>query len=230
MPRLLVLNPNTSASVTTRLVAAVRGALPPGHTVQLSAATARFGAAYIASEASYTVAAHAVLDAYEADVAAHGAPDAVLVGCFGDPGVAALREASGRPVIGLAEAAMRAAQRHGPYVIVTGGAAWEPMLWRFARAWQLEAAVAGVYTLPDDGAALAAADAADTAAGLRALAQQALRRHPAANRVVLGGAGLAGLAGAMGEGLAVPVIDSVSAGARAALRLLGVGEEPVNAR
>lgn len=228
MPRLLMLNPNTSAAVTARLMAAVRDALPPGDAVQVSAATARFGAAYIASETSYAVAAHAVLDAYEADAAAHGAADAVLVGCFGDPGVAALREASGRPVIGLAEAALRAAQAHGPCVIVTGGAAWEPMLWRFARAWQLDAAVAGIYTLPDDGAALAAADAADTAAALHALAQQALQRHPEAARVVLGGAGLAGLAGAMGKGLAVPVIDSVAAGAKAALRLLRADQ--VNAR
>lgn len=220
MPRLLVLNPNTSSQVTDRLVAMVRSALPPGDDVQVSAATARFGAAYIASETSYTVAAHAVLDAYEAHAASQGAPDAVLVGCFGDPGVQALREASGRPVIGLAEAAMRAAQDNGPYVIVTGGTAWEPMLWRFARAWQLEQALAGIYTLPDDGAALAAADTTRTAARLRALAQQALQRHPAARRVVLGGAGLAGLAGAVGQGLAVPVIDSVAAGATAALRLL----------
>jgi Asp/Glu/hydantoin racemase len=218
MSSLLVLNPNTSSRVTERLVSVVRSALAPAAAgVQLEAATARFGARYIASEASYTIAAHAVLDAYESHVAAHGVPDAVLVGCFGDPGVQALREMSGRPAIGLAEAAMRAAQREGPYVIVTGGTAWEPMLWRFARAWQLEQALAGIYTLPDDGAALAAAQPDGTAARLRALAQQALRRHPTARCVVLGGAGLAGQAGAVGQGLGVPVIDSVAAGASAVL-------------
>lgn len=213
--RLLVLNPNTSAAVTERLVALVRSALPAAADVDVLSATARFGSAYIASETSYAVAHHAVLDAYKAHVAAQGAPDAVLVGCFGDPGVAALREVCGRPVIGLAEAAMREAQRYGPYVVVTGGTAWEAMLWRFARAWQLDAAIAGICTLPDDGAALAAGDAATTAARLQALAANALARHPAARCVVLGGAGLGGLADAVGTNLPVPVIDSVLAGAAA---------------
>lgn len=213
--RLLLLNPNTSPQVTARLVSAVRAALPPEAPVDLQAATARFGAAYIASESSYAVAAHAVLDAYDSHVAAHGEPDAVLVGCFGDPGVAALRETSGRPVLGLAEAAMRTAQRHGRYVIVTGGNAWGPMLWRFARAWQLDPALAGIYTLPDDGAALAAADSATTAARLHTMVRQALLQHPAARCVVLGGAGLAGMAAAVGQRLPAPLIDSVAAGAEA---------------
>lgn len=218
--RLLVLNPNTSPQVTARLVSAVRAALPLEAQVDVQAATARFGSPYIASETSYAVAAHAVLDAYEAHTVTHGKPDVVLIGCFGDPGVAALREASDRPVMGLAEAALRTAQRSGPYVVVTGGSAWEPMLWRFARAWQLDSALAGIYTLPDDGAALAAADTATTAARLNALARQALLQHPAARCVVLGGAGLAGLAGAVGQGLDVPVIDSVAAGAASAMQLL----------
>ena len=60
MSRLLVINPNTSASVTERLHAYIQMALP---LVEVQSVTARIGAPYISSEASYAVAGHAVLDA-----------------------------------------------------------------------------------------------------------------------------------------------------------------------
>ena len=86
-------------------------------------ATGRFGARYIASRAASAVAAHAALDAY----AEHGAgADAVLIGCFGDPGLDALREVAPVPVLGLADAAGAEAMRIAPrFGVVTGGAAWK---------------------------------------------------------------------------------------------------------
>ena len=65
--RLLILNPNTSASVTARLLAhaqAVLTARPPAtraSSVRLDALTAQLGASYIASEASFAIAGHAAL-------------------------------------------------------------------------------------------------------------------------------------------------------------------------
>ena len=59
--KLLVINPNTSASVTDMVLAACRNTQPQ---LQWDVATATFGAPYIASESSYAVAAHAVLDAF----------------------------------------------------------------------------------------------------------------------------------------------------------------------
>ena len=64
MRRLLVINPNTSASVSTLLQTHVQAAA--GLHVQVRTVTARFGAPYIADEASYAVAAHAALDAWAA--------------------------------------------------------------------------------------------------------------------------------------------------------------------
>ncbi|RYF68991.1 MAG: Asp/Glu racemase, partial [Comamonadaceae bacterium] len=135
--RLLVINPNTSASVSALLHARLR-AVCPAH-VAFEVVTARLGAPYIASESSFAVAGHATLDAWAA--ATHGAGagperefDAVLIGCFGDPGLLALRECSAAPVTGLAEAAFRQAAARGPFAIVTGGAAWAPMLRRHAQA------------------------------------------------------------------------------------------------
>ncbi|WP_010106824.1 aspartate/glutamate racemase family protein, partial [Verminephrobacter aporrectodeae] len=118
---------------------------------------ARFGAPYIACEASYAVAAHTALDAWAHALAQpRQQPDAVLIGCFGDPGLMALRESSPAPVTGLAEASFIEAARHGRYAIVTGGARWAPMLHRLAQALGQAQALAGIHTVAPTGAQLAA--------------------------------------------------------------------------
>ena len=210
MIELLVVNPNTTAAVTALIAERVR-ALAPADAV-VHAMSARFGAAYIADEASFAVAGHAVLDALAAHLLDHAAPDVILVGCFGDPGVFALREVSARPVVGLAEASMREATAlHGRFAIVTGGAAWRPMLARLARVLELDGALAGIHIVAPTGAELAAHPVAAHALLAAACRQAAI----GADCVVLGGAALAGMAGALAPALDVPLIDSVDAGARA---------------
>jgi allantoin racemase len=216
--KLLIVNPNTTASVTETLRRHVRAVA--GAAAEVEATSARFGASYIASETSFAIAAHAALDAYAAHVAAHGAPDGVLVGCFGDPGVEALREVTTRPVVGLAEAAMRAAARHGRFAIVTGGAAWRPMLARLARALELADRLAAIHIVAPTGAQMAA-DPQGALALLRAACRDAAR---GADCVILGGAALAGLAATIAPALDVPLIDSVSAGAEA--MLAAIAEAP----
>jgi allantoin racemase len=215
MRRLLVINPNTSASVSALLQTHVQAAA--GLHVQVSTVTARFGAPYISDEAGYAVAAHAALDAWAAALAAPGAaPDAVLIGCFGDPGLLALRESSPVPVTGLAEAAFIEAARHGRFAIVTGGERWGPMLQRLAQALGHAPSLAGIHTVAPTGAQLAADPAA-----ARTLLAQACRdavRQLGAQAVILGGAGLAGMAAGLQPGVGVPLIDSVLAGAHWALR------------
>lgn len=209
---LLVVNPNTTATVTALLARRLRAMAPADAIVH--AVSARFGAAYIADEASFAVAGHAVLDAWAAHRLDHAAPDALLVGCFGDPGVFALREASARPVVGLAEAAMReAASAHGRFAIVTGGAAWKPMLARLARMLEFDGALAGIHIVAPTGAELAA----DPDAAKVLLAAACRQAAIGADCVVLGGAALAGMAEALAPALDVPLIDSVDAGVRALL-------------
>jgi allantoin racemase len=64
MRNLLVINPNTSQSVTALLQHHVQAAA--GLHVRVRSITARFGAPYIADEASYAIAGHATLDAWAA--------------------------------------------------------------------------------------------------------------------------------------------------------------------
>lgn len=219
MRQLLVINPNTSESVSRLLQAHVQAAAGPQ--AQVRTVTARFGAPYISDEASYAVAGHAALDAWAAalikpDGAPRPAPDAVLIGCFGDPGLLALRDSSPVPVTGLAEAAFVEAARHGRFAIVTGGARWGPMLQRLAQALGHGPQLAGIHTVAPTGAQLAADPVA--ARALLAQACSDAARQFGAQAVILGGAGLAGMAAGIQPGLDVPLIDSVLAGARWALR------------
>jgi len=208
MKRILVINPNTSASVTDRVAASCRLAHPA---VQWDGVTARLGAAYISSESAYAIAAHAALDAYAAHFDGH---DAVLVACFGDPGLLALREVAAAPVVGLAQASFEAAARRGPFAVVTGGKAWGPMLERFARMHRLDDRLVGVHTVDLTGAQIAA----EPERALDDLREACERGQQAgAHSIVLGGAALAGMAATLQPRLAIPLLDNVLLGAQAAM-------------
>ncbi len=216
MPSLLVINPNTAASVTALLQGHVQAAAGPALSVHTL--TARFGAPYISDEASYAVANHAVLDSWAVAQAQGLKPDAVLIGCFGDPGLFALRDGAGVPVSGLAEASFTAAAWHGRFAIVTGGDRWRPMLARLANALGHGQTLAGIHTVAPTGAQLAA----DPVGARKLLAEaccQAADRFKA-QAVILGGAGLAGMAADIAAQVPVPLVDSVTAGAQWALEAL----------
>lgn len=213
MRHLLVINPNTSDSVTALLRTHILQASGPD--VAIHMATARFGARYISSEASYAIAAHATLDAWAGWIADGGpTPDAVLIGCFGDPGLLALRECSAAPITGLAEAAFFEAAQHGRFAVVTGGVAWKPMLQRLAHSLGYGDTLVHIHTVEATGAELAADPVA--ARALLATACREVAEQYDVQAVVLGGAGLAGMAAQIQSKVRVPVIDSVLAGARQA--------------
>ena len=207
--RILVINPNTTEAVTERVVEHVRRIAPSATIVP---ATGRFGARYIASRAAAAIAGHAALDAY----AAFGADcDAVYLACFGDPGLLALREIAPVPVVGMAEAACREAAAAGRFSIVTGGTAWQPMLSEFVALLGLSDRLAGIRATNATGGEIHRdpdAALADLVAACRACAEA-----DGAQTVILGGAGLAGLAERIRPEVPVPVLCSVEAGTRAVL-------------
>ena len=145
--RILLINPNTTESVTA-LVADHARAIA-GDSATFVPVTGRFGAGYISSRAAAAIAAHAALDALAAHVAGC---DAVYLACFGDPGLAALREISPVPVIGMAEASCLQACNHGRrFAIVTGGALWGPMLTEFVAWLGLAERLAAIRTIAPTG-------------------------------------------------------------------------------
>jgi Asp/Glu/hydantoin racemase len=121
--RILLINPNTTAAVTA--LVANRARAIAGDEATFVPVTGRFGTNYISTRASAAIAAHAALEALAQHVAGC---DAVYLACFGDPGLAALREISPVPVVGMAEAScLEACNRGRRFAIVTGGALWGPM-------------------------------------------------------------------------------------------------------
>lgn len=215
MRHLLVINPNTSEGVTHDLHRQLQAALGTG--VAVRSVTARFGAPYIADEASYAVAAHATLDAWQRDRAAaqHRADartDAVLIGCFGDPGLHALRECCTGPVTGLAEAALAQAAALGDCAIVTGGDRWGPMLRRICLGLPHGERVRGIVTVALTGGQLRQ-DPATAETVLLAACQQAIAQYPGVASLIIGGAALGGWAARLQSRVALPLIDSVLAGA-----------------
>ena len=214
--RLLLINPNTTRSVTDRVAAAARALAGPDHAIE--PATGAFGSPYIASRAASVVGAHAALDIARRMVGEsnHGKFDAVLMACFGEPGIEALREELSIPVLGMAECSFAAAQRVGPrFAVVTGGAAWIAMLRDFAAVRGLSHALASVRTLPIDGGAIAR----DPEGALPALADAARLAHgDGADSVILGGAGLIGLAARLPP-QGFPVLDCLECLVGSALAL-----------
>lgn len=217
--RLLLLNPNTSADITDLLL---REARALAGDVEFVPATAAFGPRYIGSRVGAAIAGHAALDAYARATEGGLAFDAVILACFGDPGLAALREIAPCPVIGMADAAIHtAAQRGRRFALLTGGARWVPMLHEFVSAMGMMDRLAAVRSIPQTGAQIAA----NPDRALPALAELANRcaDEDGADVVVLGGAGLAGLAARLAPSVRVPLVDSLAAAVSQAIALASAG-------
>jgi Asp/Glu/hydantoin racemase len=101
MTRILLINPNTSETTTAQMAAIAASEAPRG--TEVIGATARRGAPMILTAEELAFAASEVL---EIGLAAARDVDGIIIGAFGDPGLAALRQRAGVPVVGIAEAAM----------------------------------------------------------------------------------------------------------------------------
>ncbi|MFT4243686.1 MAG: aspartate/glutamate racemase family protein, partial [Acidovorax sp.] len=108
MPKLLLINPNTSRATTEMMAEVIRSHMAGGVTVQ--GVTARSGVPLISTPAELAASAAQVLAL--CDAAGPGWAG-IVVGCFGDPGVAALRARTRIPVVGICEAALTEAAEAG---------------------------------------------------------------------------------------------------------------------
>lgn len=210
---LLILNPNSSETMTAQVLEAAGCYAPTGGA--LRGITATQGPAVIASRESFAaggLAAQALWPAQD-----DGWADAVLLACFGDPGLAELRRASRVPVIGMADAALtEAAQLGQPFHIITAGQAWDAMLRETIALHPATDLLDGITVLEGTGLAIAQ-DPAPYIAHLQDTLH-ALERVNAPT-CILGGAGFARLSRQLHySGV---LLDGISAGVRAALRFEG---------
>nr|WP_282572123.1 aspartate/glutamate racemase family protein [Roseomonas acroporae] len=212
----MLLNPNTSESVTALLADSARSVAAPG--TELVPVTAPRGVPYIASRAEAVIGGAVALEML---AERHHEVDAAIIAAFADPGLGGARELFPIPVIGLAEAGMlTACMLGGRFAIVTFTAALEPW-YRECVAWHgMEARCAGVRAL-DEGFADIATVGEEKAEALVALATRAVTEDRA-DAIVLAGAPLSGLASRVADRIPVPVVDCAAAAVKQAEALVAL--------
>jgi allantoin racemase len=218
--RIIVINPNTTASMTELIGESARAVAAPGTTV--TAVNPAMGPASIESHYDEALSVPGLLAEIARAQAAGEPADGFVVACFGDPGLDAARELADGPVIGIAEAAMHAASFLGRgFAVVTtltrtAGRAWDLAerygMTRFCRA--VRACEIPVLALEDPQSDAFAAIVAESRAAVA---------DDGAESIVLGCAGMADLAKRMTDAVGVPVIDGVAAATKTVESLVAMG-------
>jgi allantoin racemase len=201
--RILLINPNTSPSVTDILVDEARRIV--GEVAEIVGVTAPFGSASLECRAELVIAAHAVLET----IAAHADYDTAVIGAFGDPGLEAAREIAKAPVFGLGRSGIRAAAAGGRrFAVVTVGARMRPDIERMVAACGLSRQLAAIHFLN----ARVLDIASDPRAFYDALAAAAnsCAKESGADIVLFGGAPFAGVGRALADRIAVTVLDGLA--------------------
>ena len=217
MTQLLLINPNTTDSMTAAIGDAARAAASPGTRVHACQPT--FGPASIEGHFDEAIAAAGVAEQVRL---ADPAPDAVVIACFGDPGLDAAREATDAPVLGIAEAAFHAAAMLATgFSVVTTMTRTCVIAERLLQRYGFERGCRGVHGT--DIAVLALeAMTHDTLAQIEATCRHALTADRS-GAIVLGCAGMAALTRTLQQRLRVPVIDGVAAAVKFAEALAALG-------
>jgi allantoin racemase len=201
--RILVLNPNTTASMTTKIAAAARRAAAPG--TEILGANPTRGPASIEGYYDEAMSLAGLLGVIRdtPDV------DGVVIACFDDTGLDAARCLTDKPVVGIGEAAYHMASMiANRFSVVTTLArsvpALEHNLHRYglwARCGRVRSSEVAVLELEEPGS-----DASTRISGeiARAIAEDR------AEAIVLGCAGMTDLAGRLSDEHGLPVLDGVS--------------------
>ncbi|PCI02653.1 MAG: Asp/Glu/hydantoin racemase [Hyphomicrobiales bacterium] len=206
--RILIINPNSTASMTSSIAEAAEKIAAPGTVI--TATNPADGPASIQGPQDGDDAWPGLLRVFE-DRLAPGHPyDAVIIACFDDTGLLDLKSRTSIPVLGIGEAAFHAAMMlGGKFSVVTTLAVSVPVIednierYGFSdRCAKVRASGVPVLDLEDEGSK------AETT--IRNEAKVAIQEDQC-DVVVLGCAGMADLAASMTQAFNLPVIDGVAA-------------------
>jgi allantoin racemase len=212
-----VINPNTTAAMTALIDRTARGVAHRGTTI--STVSPAMGPASIESHYDEALAVPGVL----AEVAAGEADgaDGYVIACFGDPGLDAARELATGPVVGIAEAGMRAASFLGRgFSVVTTLARTAGRAWDLAQRYGVAGTCLGVHAC--EIPVLELETQPDAQEVITEACREAVARD-GSDAVVLGCAGMADLCSKIGTSVGVPVVDGVAAATLFAQSLVTMG-------
>jgi len=213
VPRIRVLNPNSSTSVTEAVARAFSAAVSEDQCA-FDCVTAHDGPPGIVTQDDFEKGARIAAEY----VARHAAEaDAFVLACFSDPGLAEARARCSKPVIGLGEAGMRAAMARGQRVGVIAIA--RAAIPRHLRYWNALGVLDRVAAeRPLDLPVHLSGDATHALEPMIAAARL-LVDEDGADVVLLGCAGMADLRESLELAVRVPVIDPCEAAAELSSRL-----------
>ena len=201
--RLLIVNPNTTASMTEKVANAARRVAAPG--TEIIAVTSAHGPVSIEGYYDEALSLSGLLQA----IRQHPDHDAVVIACFDDTGLDAARCLTDCPVIGIGEAAYHfASMISNKFSVVTTLARSVPALEHNLHRYGLMARCARVRS---SEVAVLELERPGSDACLRISAE--IGRAVAEDRceaVVLGCAGMADLAEALAQEHGLPVLDGVT--------------------
>jgi allantoin racemase len=214
--RLLVVNPNTTVSMTRKIAEAARAVAAPG--AEIIAVNPEYGPPSIEGYYDEVFAVPGMIEEMR-----RAAPfDACVIACFDDTGLDAARCAVEAPVIGIGEAAFHMASLvAGRFSVVTTLSRSTPAIMHNLSRYGLAARCAKVRA-----AEVAVLELENPGSSARERISQEIRRaleEDGAEAIVLGCAGMTDLAQALSREHGAPVLDGVACAVKLAEGLVTLG-------
>lgn len=206
--RILLVNPNSTVATTRMMVAIAQGAAAEG--VAVEGATASRSPPLLTEPAALAASAAEVV---EIAVAAQDRYAGLIVGAFGDPGLAEIRERTTTSAVGICEAAVHeAADGDRAFGIATTTPALAGAIDERVRQTGRGRYYTGIRVTPGDPVALMADE--EALADALAAAVSACITQDGAEAVIIGGGPLARLAAGFRPTFTVPIIEPIPAAVR----------------
>lgn len=215
MPTILVINPNTSEEMSESIRTTARQVFPAPWDYRVVNAPA--GPASLESWRDYQLAGAVIMPL----VKEYPDVDGVVLACFGDPGLYALKEMTSVPVVGIAEASLSLALLlGGKFGILAAMGRAKGLMDAMVRLYGLEARYAGTLPL-DIRVGCLEENRAETLAVLERVSANLVAQG--AEVLILGCAGLTSFTQELTERIPLTVIDPVEAGCRMAKMAVEMG-------
>jgi allantoin racemase len=214
---IIVINPNSNEAVTAGIDTALERLRMPGGP-EIRCVTLKEGPPGIQTQQDVE---SVVLPLVKLGKSLEGEAGALVIACFSDPGLHAVREAVKTPVLGIAECgvltALTMGQSFGVIAILKGGIPRHQRLW---NAMGVAGRLAGELAIDMTVAELA--DRKRTLARMIEVGTR-LRDERDANCIVMGCAGMAPLREPLQDALGIPVVEPTQAAVTMAIGRVRLG-------